>query len=122
MKKTLVIALAALAWSVGASEFIHPMDFKNSEAEKNQVIAYIKQQVRKDYCEGELDMCDNVTLRMMEAENLSAFKKATQAKDRDIMDKVISDYCEGDLDMCNYSTIYMMYQENVKAGSQSLEW
>lgn len=121
MKKVLAI-LCLMAAPAFAADFVHPMDFKNTEAEKTKVVDFIKAQVRKDYCDSGLDMCDNITLRSMESENLSAFKKATQATNRSIMDKVINDYCESGIDMCNYSTIYMMYVENEKAGSAELEW
>lgn len=102
--------------------FIHPMDFDGSEAQKQEVIKYIKDRVHRDYCEGGLDMCQPTTLRMMEDQNLSSFKKATQATDRKIMDRVIKDYCQGDIDMCNYGTILMMYQQNLKASKKELSW
>ena len=73
--------------------FIHPMDFDGSEAQKKEVVEYIKARVKQEYCDGSLDMCQNVTLRMVEDENLRAFKKATKATNREVMDKVISDYC-----------------------------
>ena len=98
------------------------MDFNGSETQKNEVIQYIKARVRSDYCDGELDMCQNTTLRMMEKENLKAFKNATQATDRKTMNRVIKDYCNSGLDMCNYTTIYMMYKENVSAGEDDLDW
>ncbi|EIQ5747186.1 hypothetical protein LVE42_004674, partial [Salmonella enterica] len=67
-------------------------------------------------------MCQDTTLRMMERENLEAFKRATQAKDKKIMNQVIKDYCLSGVDMCNYATIDMMYKENLKASKQNLEW
>lgn len=121
MKKLVLFSLLA-SLPVIAAEFIHPMDFKNTSAEKSQVIEYIKQKVHKDYCQSDVDMCDNITLRAMENENLNAFKKATQATNRSVMDRVIKDYCESDVDMCDYVTIYMMYKENEEAGAQELQW
>lgn len=102
--------------------FIHPMDFDGSEAQKQEVIKYIKDRVQRDYCDGELDMCQPTTLRMMEQQGLSAFKKASQATDREVMDRVIKDYCQGDIDMCDYSTILMMYQQNMNASKKELTW
>ncbi len=104
------------------AKFINPMDFDGSDAQKQEVIEYIKARVHKDYCEGELDMCDDTTLRMMERENLDAFKQASQAKDKKIMDRVIKDYCHSSLDMCDYTTINMMYNENLKASKEQLQW
>ncbi len=115
MKSLLIILTFILC-----SGFIHPMDFQ--ESQKDVVINNIKKQVRKDYCEGSVDMCQDVTLRMMERENLNAFKKLTTAKHRKIMDRVIKDYCNSSVDMCNYVTILMMYETNLKASSQQLTW
>lgn len=105
-----------------ASEFVHPLKFNGSEAQKNQVIQYIEDRVRATYCEGQLDMCQPTTLRMMERENLTAFKKLTQAASRPIMDEVIRTYCDGMIDMCDYTTILMMYKENERASGESLAW
>lgn len=102
--------------------FIHPMDFDGSEAQKQEVIEYIKAKVRKDYCDSGIDMCQNSTLRMMESENLSAFKQATKVTNREVMDRVIKDYCESGIDMCNYQNLLMMYNENEKAGKEQLSW
>ncbi len=91
------------------------MDFDGSEAQKARVLEIVKSRVRKDYCEGMIDMCQPTTLRMMEKENLAAFKQAAKATNRVVMDQVIKTYCEGSVDMCNYTTIWMMYQQNVNA-------
>ena len=117
-----LLFVSALFPVCAVAGFIHPMDFDGSAAQKKEVVEFIKAQVKHDYCEGNLDLCQNTTLRMMEQENLNAFKKASKATDRAVMDQVIRDYCGGGLDLCNYSTIYMMYQENVKAGNQELTW
>ncbi|RVU86457.1 hypothetical protein EOL70_03140 [Leucothrix sargassi] len=102
--------------------FINPMDFDGSDAQKKEVVAYIKARVKKDYCDSGIDMCQEVILRMMEQENLKAFKSAAKSKNRKIMDRVIKDYCDSGIDMCNYTTIFMMYQENLKAADTELTW
>jgi hypothetical protein len=104
------------------ADFIHPMDFDGSEAQKTRVIEIIKARVKKDYCEGAIDMCQSTTLRMMEKQNLDAFKKATSATNRKIMDRVIKDYCTGAIDMCAYTTIMMMYNQNLQANEKKLNW
>ncbi|AGN34147.1 hypothetical protein VPPG_00022 [Vibrio phage VD1] len=120
MKKLVGITLALFSFSA-AADFVHPMDFDGSDAQKAEVIQFIKDTVRHDYCE-KIDMCNDSTLRMMEQENLNAFKKATKATDRKIMDRVIQDYCNGMVDMCSYANIMMMYEENAKASKQELSW
>lgn len=115
--------IAALIFSFAAqADFVNPMDFDGSEAQKDEVINFIQEKVKADYCDGQLDMCQPTTIRMMEQQNLTAFKKLTKAEDREIMDRVIKDYCESGLDMCSYSTIEMMYQQNLKASSKKLAW
>ncbi len=104
------------------SGFVHPMNFNGSEKQRKQVINFIEARVRHDYCNSRVDMCQNTTLRMMEKANLEAFKEATQATNRSVMDRVIKDYCQSGVDMCNYKTILMMYKKNLDAGSKSLAW
>ena len=117
-------AVTFLLWTSPAAtaDFIHPMDSDGSEAQKQRVIAIVKARVKHDYCDGQIDMCSATTLRMMEQQRLEAFKKASQATKRKIMDRVIKDYCQGAVDMCSYSTIWMMYEQNLKASEKSLEW
>ena len=110
----LLVAAAAQA------DFIHPLDFNGSEDQKSQVIDYIKERVKKDYCET-VDMCQDVMLRLMEEQNLEAFKHLTKATEREILDRAIKDYCET-VDMCSYQMIDMMYKENMKASKKELTW
>ncbi len=119
MKKIFTLFIVLCSFSVSA-KFIHPIDFTGSEEQKNEVISYIKARVNKDYCRT-VDMCQEMMLRMMETENLEAFKRLTQAQDRKILDGVIQDYCKT-VDMCTYQMLDMMYNENVKAKSQELKW
>lgn len=121
MKSLLAIAILLTPLAASA-DFVHPLDFDGSEAQKQEVLGYIEDRVKADYCDGQLDMCQPSNLRMMEKQNLRAFKMLTQAKDRVILDKVIEDYCEGGLDMCTYETINMMYNQNVKANQEKLAW
>jgi len=94
MRTAFMIARAILLTSSAAfADFIHPMDFDGSEAQKTRVIEIVKARVRHDYCDKGLDMCQPTTLRMMEDENLQAFKKAPKATNRPVMDRVIKDYC-----------------------------
>jgi hypothetical protein len=115
---TLIIPLHAFA----DAKFIHPMDFNGSEQQKKNVIEIIKNRVNADYCQGAIDMCQPTTLRMMETQNLKAFKEASRANNRSIMDSVINDYCYGSIDMCNYTTILMMYKQNLTASKEKLAW
>lgn len=58
----------------------------------------------------------------MEQENLKAFKEATKAQDRKIMDSVINSYCNSSVDMCTYTIILMMYKQNLNASQAQLSW
>ncbi|WP_090902381.1 hypothetical protein [Azotobacter beijerinckii] len=119
MKKLLLFPLTILSFSVSAG-FINPAEFNGSEKQKEEVISYIRERVKKDYCQ-RIDMCQESMLRMMETENLEAFKRLTKAKDKKVLDRAIHDYC-GRVDMCSYQTIEMMYDENVKAKNKELSW
>lgn len=119
MKKLLVILFfAGIASNLFAQSFISPINFQATETNKKKVIAFIKKQVKEDYTK--IGMDDPMTLRMMEKENLDAFKKLNKAKNTVLLKKVIKTYC--DIGMCNYTTIWMMYQEQNKANQQELEW
>ncbi|TPW41087.1 hypothetical protein FKM52_16375 [Mixta tenebrionis] len=121
MKKLLGLATLLLSFASHAA-FVHPLDFDGSEAQKTEVIDYIKDRVYQDYCDSGLDMCQPTTLRMMEKQNLSAFKALTTAKNRAVLDNVIATYCDSALDMCTYANLDMMYRQNVKASNETLSW
>lgn len=121
MRQLLFLAGMLYTFNVFA-DFVHPMDFDGSQAQKDEVIEYIRAHVQADYCNDDLNMCQPSVLRMMEKENLDAFKKLTKVADRNIIDGIIDSYCNSGLDMCNYSTILMMYKENFKASRETLEW
>ncbi|WP_260261687.1 hypothetical protein [Vibrio intestinalis] len=119
MKKLLMVSILCMSFGANAG-FIHPLEFDGTEVQKNAVITYIQDRVKKDYCQT-VDMCQETMLRMMEKENLEAFKRLSQVKDRSILDRAIHDYC-GTVDMCTYQMIEMMYKENLKASKQQLSW
>lgn len=122
MRKFIVLMTFLAAPVAANAQFINPMKFDGSEAQKQEVIKYIKARVKKTYCDGPVNMCQETTLRMMEKQNLDAFKAATKATNKKIMDKVIETYCNGAIDMCDYATINMMYTQDLKASKQDLQW
>jgi len=119
MKKTLVLFLfiAGHLFSQNVA-FVHPLDFKNTEVDKEKVLKYIVQNVKDTY--SKIGMDSPSTLRMMEAEELDSFKKLSNVTNRTLLDKVIVTYCN--IGMCNYSTIWMMYNEESQAEQQELKW
>ena len=117
MKKLILLLLFVPLVSFGQS-YVSPVGFQNNDYNKNKVIQYIKYDVKKSY--SAIGMDNPTTLRMMEQENLNAFKELLSAKNKTLLKKVEKTYC--DIGMCNYSTILMMYKEEVNAASKSLEW
>lgn len=103
-----------------SQSYISPIGFEMNDFNKNRVIAFIKSDVKKTYAE--IGMDDPSTLRMMEKENLNAFKELLSLRFKNItlLKRVESTYC--DIGMCNYNTILMMYKEQLKATSEELEW
>lgn len=91
-----------------------------NESNKNRVVAYIKKEVKASYTA--IGMGDPSTLRMMENENLKAFKEllSIRGKNTSLLNQVEKSYC--DIGMCNYNTILMMYKEQLKASNKELEW
>lgn len=98
--------------------FVHPLDFRDTEADRDRVLRYIVSNVQETY--SKIGMDNPTTLRMMEKEELKAFKDLTKVSDRALLDRVIKTYC--DIGMCTYSTILMMYNEESKASDEELKW
>jgi predicted site-specific integrase-resolvase len=117
MKKILLLLMFIPLVSLGQS-YVSPIGFVNNDNNKNKVIKYIEYEVKKTYSAIGMDIAS--TLRMMERENLNAFKELLKSKNKSILRKVEKTYC--DIGMCNYTTILMMYKEESKAANQSLEW
>ena len=119
MKKTiLLLGILLFTSNLFAQSFITPIGFIPNEVNKQRVISYIKKQVKDDY--SAIGMDDPSTLRMMEQENLKAFKELTKASNTSLLKNVIKTYCN--IGMCNYSTILMMYNEQNKASKKTLKW
>jgi len=123
MKKNMIMkTLAFLLFPsfMFSQSYISPIGFEMNDYNKNRVIAFIKSDVKKTY--SEIGMDDPYTLRMMEQENLNAFKEllSIRFKNINLLKQVESTYCG--IGMCNYNTILMMYKEQLKAASKELEW
>lgn len=118
MKHTFFLALLALATTTFGQTFVSPIGFVNNETNRARVVRFIEHQVKTDYTA--IGMNDPMTLRMMEDENMKAFKQLIRATNTSLLKQVIDTYCG--IGMCNYSTIWMMYQEQNKAAGSSLKW
>jgi len=119
MKKLLLaFGIIFFTSNLFAQSFVSPIGFIQNETNKERVIAFIKKQVKDDY--SAIGMGDPYTLRMMEKENLNAFKELTKVTNTSLLKNAIKTYCE--IGMCNYSTILMMYNEQTKASNKTLEW
>jgi hypothetical protein len=116
MKKIFIFLLmSSLAFS---ASLVNPNNFKGTQKEKNAVVAWIKQNIKEEY--SAIGMDNPSTLRMMETEDLNAFKNLTQVKDKALLEEVIKTYSS--IGMDSYNTFWMMYQEEEKAKSSSLNW
>ena len=119
MKKLLLsFGFVLFTSTLFAQSFVSPIGFVSNETNKQKVIAFIKKQVKDDY--SKIGMDDPSTLRMMENENLNAFKKLISVSNTSLLRGVIKTYC--DIGMCNYTTILMMYEEQNKASKKTLKW
>lgn len=118
-KGILVSALLVFFSSIlFAQSFVSPIAFVENESNRQKVISFIKEQVKQEYTE--IGLGDPSTLRMMEQENLKAFKELIKVTNTSLLRDVIKTYCE--IGMCNYTTILMMYKEQNKASKETLEW
>jgi hypothetical protein len=115
MLATIVFAVTLFAQQQG---FVNPLEFTDTALQREKVIDYIVKNVKRTY--SKIGMDDPATLRMMEKEELAAFKKLTNVRNHPLLNGVIKKYCE--IDMCNYTTISMMYEEELKASEKTLGW
>jgi len=119
MKKSVsLLSLALLSTALFSQSFVSPINFKSNEPNKQKVISFIQKQVKTDFTA--IGMGDPSTLRMMEKENLNAFKELTGVTNTTLLKSVIKTYC--DIGMCNYTTILMMFNEQNKASKETLDW
>lgn len=119
IKSILSITLLLYATNSYAASFVNPIYYEDTEENRQKVITYIEENTKETYCET-VDMCNPSTLRMMEKQNLKAFKYLTIVDDKELLQKTINEYCS--IDMCNYSTIKMMYDTHYKASKEKLSW
>ena len=83
----LVISMILLSSNLVAQSFVTPINFVPTESNKQKVISFIKKQVKDDY--SAIGMDDPSTLRMMEEENLKAFKELTEVTNTPLLKKQI---------------------------------
>jgi hypothetical protein len=115
--KRIFIFLLVSSLAFGAN-FVNPSSFKGTQKEKEAVVAWIKQNIKEEY--SAVGMDDPMTLRMMENEDLNAFKALTQVTDKDLLKNVMKQYRAAGMD--TYNVLLMMYKEQKKASNSSLNW
>jgi len=119
MQRLLLFLLClVLAVPAFAANFVNPIGFQPTSENKKAVVEYIQQNVKQE-C-SKVGMDSESTLRMMEEQNLEAFKKLLSAQDNDVLRRVINQCCG--VGMCNYATIHMMYEQEMAAKGKSLKW
>lgn len=126
MKTSFALLAACLVFSstvfAAPDGYVDPITFDGSDAQKTQVINFIKKNVDTAYCKG-LGQCSATLLRMMEEAQLKSFKNLakTAREHQKEYKQVYKDYCVG-IGQCDYSTLEMMFKEEVKNASKQLTW
>lgn len=119
MKKLLLLfLLLSLSFLASGASFVNPNTFKGSEKERQEVVAWIKENIKKKY--SAIGMDNPSTLRMMEKEDLNSFKELIVVGDKKLLTKVIDTYSA--IGINDYNTILMMYREEEKSSKESLSW
>lgn len=113
------IAILLLAAScVDAQEFVSPVGFIDTQANRQKVMEYIKVQVREDAsAKGENDP---QKIRYYERENLKAFKRLMKVKNTALLEKIIKECCE--IKQCSYLIFFLMYQDEDRSYPETIEW
>ena len=125
MWKKLQLLCLLVVPSIGLAQpegYVDPLTFTGSDAEKTQVIEYIKASVYETFCKKH-DQCSASTLRMMEQADLDAFKYlATNAKRNEkAFKQVHKRFClrHG---QCRYHTLKMMFDHEDQKSKEELKW
>ncbi|UIJ37104.1 hypothetical protein LWC08_10205 [Desulfobaculum bizertense] len=119
MKKiSLTLLFLWICTPVFAANFINPIGFTPNKENKAAVVEFVQQNTRQSAAVVGID--SESTLRMMEQQNLNAFKKLVSAQDKATLKRVIKNCHQ--IGINDYSTIYMMYEQEIKAKSKSLQW
>ncbi|HIP15128.1 MAG TPA: hypothetical protein EYG74_06540 [Sulfurimonas autotrophica] len=106
-----------LVASINAESFISPINFKNTQENKNKVIAFIKFEVARNNQGMDID---EAVARYDEEMQLEAFKTLIHVENKGVLKSTIKNNC--DEYGCSYGVILMAYQENIKAKNKVLSW
>lgn len=98
--------------------FVDPNSYQDTPENRKRVIDYIKLEVKETY--SSIGLGDPVTLRMMEKENLDAFKVLIKVKNKELLKSVIKKY--SNIGVYNYSSYLMMYNAQIDALNTELSW
>lgn len=93
--------------------FINPLTFDNTEAQKQKVIAYIKDESLHKYCYTSEDSCHPFVLQLAQSDNLSAFLKLSTIQNKEYLNSLIKEYCNSEFFQCSYENILEVYEENL---------
>jgi hypothetical protein len=117
MKKLLLsCAFLLVTFFMYASEFVHPLDYKGTDAEKEKLHSYIEENIKDEL--KQIGLNDSDTLNMEKKEEIRSFNKLRNINDRGLLDKLIKQYSK--VDMCDYSALLSMYnaQKEVNESKQ----
>ena len=114
-----LLAICSFALTGYCQSFVSPIGFEQNDASKESVLAYIRKQVKADCAK--IGMDDPSTLRLMEQENLKAFKELITVTNVSLLKRVIKTYCE-DTGICDYQTLLIMYNQENKDSQKKTEW
>ena len=119
MKKILLLLFLLFPSVSFGDNLISPIGFQDTDENRKKVLSFIEKNVKNEL--SSIGMDDPSYLRVIEKQELQAFKKLIKVKDTKLLRKVIIGNCSI-FGMCNYDSILVIYMQEKKASNSKLKW
>ncbi len=71
--------------------FVNPLEFDNTDQQRQKVISYIKNGTLHKYCDSEDDACHPNILQLSQADNLTAFIELSAIQNKEYLNSLIDE-------------------------------
>ncbi len=93
--------------------FVNPLEFDNTDQQRQKVISYIKNGTLHKYCDSEDDACHPNVLQLAQADSLTAFLELSAIQNKEYLNSLIEEYCNSEFFQCSYENLLKVYEENL---------
>lgn len=113
MKNLILMMTLFLSFAFSQPQgFVNPLEFDNTDQQRQKVISYIKNGTLHKYCDSEDDACHPNILQLSQADNLTAFIELSAIQNKEYLNSLIDEYCNSEFFQCSYENLLKVYEEN----------